>query len=75
MSRASKLTQKASTPEKSVYGSACGSGHILVYAFGLLYVYLEAGYPAGNIPTMILEKTAWARHRWNAAMSSLHFDD
>ncbi|HBW37731.1 BREX-1 system adenine-specific DNA-methyltransferase PglX [Desulfosporosinus sp. BICA1-9] len=36
---------------------ACGSGHILVYAFDLLYsIYEERGYVVSDIPTLILEK-------------------
>lgn len=36
---------------------ACGSGHILVYAFDLLYaIYEERGYVVNDIPTLILEK-------------------
>lgn len=35
----------------------CGSGHILVYVFDLLYkMYEEKGYPARGIPTLILKK-------------------
>lgn len=34
----------------------CGSGHILVYAFDLLYkMYLESGYIAKDIPAQILK--------------------
>jgi len=36
---------------------ACGSGHILTYAFDLLYaIYEEAGYDPVAIPRLILEK-------------------
>ena len=36
---------------------ACGSGHILVYAFQLLFdMYLERGYREREIPQLILEK-------------------
>ena len=36
---------------------ACGSGHILVYAFGLLFeMYREEGYRSSDIPALILEK-------------------
>ncbi|MCY0908776.1 MAG: BREX-1 system adenine-specific DNA-methyltransferase PglX, partial [Sulfobacillus thermotolerans] len=36
---------------------ACGSGHILVYAFDLLFaMYEEMGYPVSTIPAHILEK-------------------
>ncbi len=35
---------------------ACGSGHILVYAFDLLFlIYTEAGYADRDIPALILE--------------------
>lgn len=56
-----RLTQKNIDPrEITLMDPACGSGHILVYAFDLLYeMYLEAGYPASNIPTMILEKNLY----------------
>lgn len=36
---------------------ACGSGHILIYAFDLLYaIYEEKGYEADEIPGLILSK-------------------
>ena len=39
---------------------ACGSGHILVYAFDLLYsIYEERGYVVNDIPTLILEKNLY----------------
>lgn len=39
----------------TVIDPACGSGHILVYAFDLLMeIYLEAGYPERDIPALIL---------------------
>ena len=35
---------------------ACGSGHILVYAFDLLaHIYRERGYTERDIPALILE--------------------
>lgn len=35
---------------------ACGSGHILVYAFDLLFaIYQAQGYPEPSIPALILE--------------------
>ncbi|NLJ80655.1 MAG: BREX-1 system adenine-specific DNA-methyltransferase PglX, partial [Firmicutes bacterium] len=45
------------TPEDiTVMDPACGSGHILVYAFDLLEkIYLEQGYLANEIPTLILK--------------------
>ncbi|MFD6442235.1 BREX-1 system adenine-specific DNA-methyltransferase PglX, partial [Peribacillus sp. NPDC060186] len=39
---------------------ACGSGHILIYAFDLLYsMYLEAGYRERDIPQIILENNLY----------------
>ena len=39
-----------------VIDPCCGSGHILVYVFDLLYkMYEEKGYAAREIPTMILQ--------------------
>ncbi|PFA22241.1 SAM-dependent methyltransferase [Bacillus cereus] len=39
---------------------ACGSGHILVYAFDLLYdMYIEAGYSERDIPRLIMEKNLY----------------
>ncbi|NLL97527.1 MAG: hypothetical protein GX227_10510, partial [Clostridiaceae bacterium] len=39
---------------------ACGSGHMLVYAFDLLYaIYEEEGYPLTEIPGLILEKNLY----------------
>lgn len=42
--------------EIKIIDPACGSGHILVYAFDLLYaMYEELGYPTREIPRLILE--------------------
>lgn len=45
------------TPQDlKVLDPACGSGHILVYAFDLLFeIYREQGYPERDIPKMILQ--------------------
>jgi uncharacterized protein (UPF0297 family) len=41
--------------EITLLDPACGSGHILTYAFDLLYgMYEEAGYSAEEIPSLIL---------------------
>jgi len=46
--------------EIKVIDPACGSGHILVYAFDLLYdMYLEAGYSERDIPRLIIEKNLY----------------
>lgn len=49
---------KAGSPEEiTVLDPACGSGHILVYAFDLLAaIYAERGYARRDIPRLILEK-------------------
>ena len=45
-----------SPEELTVCDPACGSGHMLTYAFDLLYdIYDEAGYSANEIPGLILE--------------------
>lgn len=47
----------ASPEDIRVIDPACGSGHILVYAFRLLAaMYEEAGYGRRDIPRLILEK-------------------
>jgi type II restriction/modification system DNA methylase subunit YeeA len=52
---------RVSGPEEiKVCDPACGSGHMLTYAFDLLYaVYEEEGYPAGDIPRLVLEKNLY----------------
>ena len=47
---------KLSGPEElTVIDPACGSGHMLTYAFDLLYaIYEEVGYPPSEIPSLIL---------------------
>lgn len=41
----------------TIFDPACGSGHVLVYAFDLLYkIYEERGYSAKEIPSLILGK-------------------
>ena len=47
-----------SNPEDfRVIDPACGSGHILTYAFDVLWdMYIEAGYPTRQIARLILEK-------------------
>ena len=47
---------KISSPEElKVIDPACGSGHMLTYAFDLLYaIYEEEGYAPSDIPSLIL---------------------
>ncbi|KKH97280.1 type IIS restriction endonuclease [Methanosarcina sp. 1.H.T.1A.1] len=49
---------KINSPEElKVCDPACGSGHMLVYAFDLLYtIYEEEGYLSSEIPELILTK-------------------
>ncbi|WP_026256238.1 BREX-1 system adenine-specific DNA-methyltransferase PglX [Mycobacterium sp. 155] len=49
---------KITGPEElTVIDPACGSGHMLTYAFDLLYaIYEEEGYSPSEIPGLILEK-------------------
>jgi type II restriction/modification system DNA methylase subunit YeeA len=49
-----------SPEEITILDPACGSGHILVYAFDILFkIYEERGYPAKEIPVLILEKNLY----------------
>lgn len=49
---------RISSPEElTVLDPAVGSGHMLTYAFDLLYeIYLESGYAQADIPGLILSK-------------------
>jgi len=52
---------RVTSPEElKILDPACGSGHILTYAFDLLYaIYEENGYDPVNIPQLILEKNLY----------------
>ncbi|MBG0770097.1 MAG: BREX-1 system adenine-specific DNA-methyltransferase PglX, partial [Anaerolineaceae bacterium] len=52
---------KVDSPEElKILDPACGSGHILTYAFDLLYaIYEEQGYDLISIPHLILEKNLY----------------
>ncbi|MBW7869164.1 MAG: BREX-1 system adenine-specific DNA-methyltransferase PglX [Brumimicrobium sp.] len=52
---------RISSPEEITFlDQATGSGHILVYAFELLYeIYEEAGYNTSDIPQLIIEKNLY----------------
>lgn len=46
--------------ELKILDPACGSGHMLTYAFDLLYqIYAEQGYDPIQIPQLILEKNLY----------------
>ncbi len=52
---------KISSPEEiKICDPACGSGHMLTYAFDLLYaIYEEEGYDPPDIPRLILENNLY----------------
>lgn len=52
---------KINSPEElKVIDPACGSGHMLTYAFDLLYaIYEEEGYAPSDIPKLILAKNLY----------------
>ncbi len=56
-----KLVNKDLKPEDiKVLDPCMGSGHILVYAFDVLYeIYKSAGYPERDIPKLILENNLY----------------
>jgi type II restriction/modification system DNA methylase subunit YeeA len=56
-----RAEKKGLSPEDiTLLDPAMGSGHILVYAFDLLYdIYLSQGYPERQIPGLILEKNLY----------------
>lgn len=56
-----KLINKQLKPEEiKVLDPACGSGHILVYAFEVLYdIYKKGGYVERDIPRLILENNLY----------------
>ena len=53
-------SRKLSPEDITVLDPSMGSGHILVYAFDVLYqIYLSAGYSEREIPRLILEKNIY----------------
>lgn len=52
---------KINSPEElTLLDQACGSGHILVYGFELLYhIYEEAGYTPSQIPQLIIKNNLY----------------
>ena len=58
----------------TIMDPACGSGHILVYAFDLLYeIYEDAGYPSREIPRRILENNLYGLEIDNRAAQLASF--
>lgn len=60
-SKLDELKNPNLNPEEiKVLDPSCGSGHILVYAFDVLYnIYLRANYSERDIPQLILEKNLY----------------
>ena len=60
--RGDRLPQISSPEEIKLFDPACGSGHMLTYAFDLLYpIYEEEGYAPAEIPgrSSPTTSTAW----------------
>lgn len=58
----------------TIIDPAMGSGHILVYAFDLLYdIYLSEGYIAHEIPKLIIEKNLFGLDIDNRAFQLAYF--
>ncbi len=55
-----KNKEKLNPTEITFIDPCCGSGHILVYAFEVLYqIYLSAGYNKNDIPELILKNNLY----------------
>ncbi|MBE7105491.1 BREX-1 system adenine-specific DNA-methyltransferase PglX [Bacillus cereus] len=70
-----KLKNKELSPEDITVLDPCmGSGHILVYAFDVLYnIYQHAGYAEREIPQLILEKNLYGLDIDNRAAQLTYF--
>ena len=66
---------KGILPEQiKVFDPACGSGHILVYAYSLLYlIYKESGYIESDIPSLILKNNLFGLDICNRAVQLAQF--
>ncbi len=66
---------KIKNPETlKILDPACGSGHILVYAFDLLYtIYEEEGYSPSEIPSLIVQNNLYGIDIDNRAASLAGF--
>ena len=69
------IRYKNVNPEEITFlDPACGSGHILVYAFDVFYdLYLEKGYMENEIPQLILEKNLFGMDVDNRAVQLASF--
>lgn len=61
LAKLERIKYKNVNPEEiRIIEPCCGSGHILVYVFDLLYeMYLERGYNRRDIPSLILKKNLY----------------
>lgn len=60
LDRIKEESKNLSPEDITVLDPSMGSGHILVYAFDVLYeIYLSAGYSEREIPRLILEKNIY----------------
>jgi len=58
--KATDYLKLESIEDLKLLDQACGSGHILVYGFELLYkIYEEEGYSPDEIPQLIIEKNLY----------------
>ncbi|XZI51656.1 BREX-1 system adenine-specific DNA-methyltransferase PglX [Clostridium perfringens] len=54
------INKELNVEEIKCFDPACGSGHILVYMFDVLYeIYSKCGYSRGEIPMLIIEKNLY----------------
>lgn len=54
------LNKELEVEDIKCFDPACGSGHILVYMFDVLYeIYSRCGYSRGDIPMLIIEKNLY----------------
>lgn len=54
------INKKLDVEDIKCFDPACGSGHILVYMFDVLYeIYSRCGYSKGEIPMLIIEKNLY----------------
>jgi hypothetical protein len=54
------LNKELEVEDIKCFDPACGSGHILVYMFDVLYeIYSRCGYPRGDISMLIIEKNLY----------------
>lgn len=69
------IQYKDINPEEiSFLDPSCGSGHILVYAFDILFeMYLEKGYIQSEIPKLIIEKNLYGLDIDNRAIQLASF--